>query len=117
MGITIPRRFSIIINNVRQKNVEDRKITLTRSKFDATRLYISIAPTIVTATAANIKGKSDLSNCVRKNVSLALELVMLDPMMQKNISIRMNVGLRSSGFIWIIVIYSNEEITYTGSII
>ena len=36
---------------------------------------------------------------------------MLDPMMQKNISIRRNVGPRSSGFIWIIVIYSNDEIT------
>ena len=111
MGITIPRRFSIIINNVIQKNVEDRKITLTRSKFDATRLYIVIAPTIMIATAANINGKSDLSNCVRKNVSLALALVMLDPMIQKSISIRMNVGVRSSGFIWIMVIYSNEEIT------
>ena len=111
MGITIPRRFSIIINNVRQKNVEDRKITLTRSKFEATRLYIVIAPTIMTATAANINGKSVLSNCVRKNVSLALELVMLDTIIQKNISIRMNVGARSSGFIWIIVIYSNKEIS------
>mgnify|MGYP001441226829 FL=1 len=99
MGITIPRRLSIIINNVRQKNIEDIEITLTRSRFDATRLYIVIAPTIMTATAANINGKSDLSNCVRKNVSLALALVMLDPMIQKNISIRMNVGVRSSGFI------------------
>lgn len=111
MGITIPRRFSIIINNVRQKNVEDRKITLTRSKFDATRLYIVIAPTIMTATAANINGKSVLSNCVRKNVSLALEAVMLDPTIQKNISIRIMIGFRSSDFIWNIFINVNVEVS------
>ena len=58
-----------------------------------------IAPTINAATAANISGNRDLSNCVRKNVSLALELVILEPTMQKNISIRIIMGERSSGFI------------------
>ena len=111
MGITMPSRFSMIRNSVLQKNTVDIMITLTRSKLAAIRLYTVIAVTMTIATAANIRGNSDLSNCVRKNVSLALALVMLDPMIQKNISIRMNVGVRSSGFIWIIVIYSNEEIT------
>ena len=67
--------------------------------------------TIIPATAANINGKRDLSNCVRKNVSLALEAVMLDPTIQKNISIRIMIGFCSSDFIWNIFINVNVEVS------
>ena len=70
-----------------------------------------IAPTINTATKANIRGNRDLSNCVRKNVSLALEPVILEPTMQKNMSIKRIIGERSSGFMWNIFINIIIEIS------
>jgi hypothetical protein len=57
------------------------------------------------ATTANISGNRDLSNSIRKKVSLALDPVMLAPTIQKNISIRIAVGVRSSGFILIMGIF------------
>ena len=111
MGITMPSRFSMIRNSVLQKNTVDIMITLTRSKLAAIRLYTVIAVTMTIATAANIRGNSDLSNCVRKNVSLALDPVILAPTIQKNISIRKAVGVRSSCFVLMKVILIGIEIT------
>tara|TARA_B100000927_G_scaffold55261_1_gene42223 strand:- start:523 stop:717 length:195 start_codon:yes stop_codon:yes gene_type:complete len=59
--------------------------------------------TINPATSENISGRSDLSNWVRKKVSLALAPVMLEPTMQKNIIISIPIGLRSSFLSLIIV--------------
>ena len=59
--------------------------------------------TINPATSENISGSSDLSNWVRKKVSLALAPVMLEPTMQKNIIISIPIGLRSSLLSLIIV--------------
>ena len=101
-----------MINNVRQKNDEDMYIALFRSIFDAIRLYIAMKVTITNATAANISGRRDLSNSIRKNVSLALAPVMLDPITQKNIIISINVGALSSDLIFIIFILYFRKINY-----
>ena len=112
MGIMIPPRFFIMINNVRQKNDEVMYIALFRSIFDAIRLYAAMKVTITNATAANISGRRDLSNCIRKNVSLALAPVILDPITQKNIIISINVGALSSDLMFIIFILYFRKINY-----
>ena len=101
-----------MINNVRQKNDEDMYIALLRSIFDAIRLYIAMKVTIAIATAANISGRRDLSNSIRKNVSLALAPVILDPIIQKNIIISINVGVLSSDLIFKILILYSRKINY-----
>ena len=112
MNFLIQMNFFIMINKVRQKNDEDMYIALFRSIFDAIRLYIAMKVTITNATAANISGRRDLSNSIRKNVSLALAPVILDPITQKNIIIRINVGVLSFDLMFIILILHSRKINY-----
>ena len=67
---------------------------------------------ITNATTANISGRRDLSNSMRKNVSLALAPVILDAITQKNIIISINVGALSSDLIFIIFILYFRKIKY-----
>ena len=84
---------------LQQKNRLVSIIILIRSSLALKRLYMVTLNTITTETAANISGRSDLSYWVRKNVSRALEAVMLAPIIQKNISIKIIAGYFSSLFI------------------
>ena len=86
---------------LQQKNKLVILIILIRSSLALIRLYMVTLNTITIETAANISGRSDLSYWVRKNVSRALEAVMLAPIVQKNISIKIIAGYFSSLFILI----------------
>ena len=98
IGILMMMFFCIVGSSITGASARD---TFFLTQFDKSILPLMFS---LVATSENISGRIDLSNWVRKKVSLALAPVMLEPTMQKNIIINIPIGLRSSILSLIIIL-------------